>query len=52
MDSDKSLENTVRDMYSAQSPDELALVNAAKQFGVRFKSRPNNKTILIEQCLP
>jgi len=28
------------DKYSAQSPDELALVNAAKQFGVEFKSRP------------
>ena len=28
------------DTYSAQSPDELALVNAAKKFGVEFKSRP------------
>ena len=39
-------------MYSAQSPDELALVNAAKQFGMRFRKRPTTKTIEIEQDLP
>ena len=38
----------VQEIYSAQSPDELALVNAAKQFGIKFKSRPNSRTIMIE----
>ena len=33
--------------YSAQSPDELALVNAAKTFGIVFKSRPSAKQIEI-----
>lgn len=42
----------VQEIYSAQSPDELALVNAAKQFGIKFKSRPNSRTIMIEQNLP
>jgi magnesium-transporting ATPase (P-type) len=34
--------------YSASSPDELALVNAASYFGVTFKSRPSSKQIVIE----
>jgi magnesium-transporting ATPase (P-type) len=34
--------------YSASSPDELALVNAASHFGVRFKSRPSSNQIEIE----
>ena len=29
-------DNEGKDSYSAQSPDELALINAAKQFGIRF----------------
>ncbi len=33
--------------YSASSPDELALVNAASHFGVSFKSRPSSKQIVI-----
>lgn len=36
-DSDSSQNEQVREVYSAQSPDELALVNAAKQFGMKFK---------------
>ncbi len=42
----------VHEVYSAQSPDELALVNAAKYFGMKFRSRPNKNTIVIEQDLP
>lgn len=38
--------------YSAQSPDELALVNAAKEFGVEFKSRPRSDLIDISVKLP
>jgi hypothetical protein len=34
--------------YSASSPDELALVNAARYFGVRFVSRPSSKFINVE----
>jgi magnesium-transporting ATPase (P-type) len=36
-----------KDIYSAQSPDELALVNAAKHFGIRFIRRPTTKNIMI-----
>ena len=42
----------MRELYSAQSPDELALINAAKAFGMRFKQRPNAHTLVIEQDLP
>ena len=42
----------VREVYSAQSPDELALVNAAKYFGMKFKSRPSKNMLVIEQDLP
>jgi magnesium-transporting ATPase (P-type) len=34
--------------YSASSPDELALVNAAKILGVRFASRPAKNQIVLE----
>ena len=40
------------DKYSAQSPDELALINAAKNFGVEFKLRPSPRQINIEMKLP
>ena len=40
------------DTYSAQSPDELALVNAAKAFGVEFKHRPRSDMIDILVKLP
>ena len=42
----------MREVFSAQSPDELALVNAAKAFGMRFRSRPSQRAIIIEQDLP
>jgi len=51
-DSDRSGQDILKETYSAQSPDELALVNAAKVFGMRFKSRPNPRSIVIEQDLP
>lgn len=37
-----------KDSYSASSPDELALVNAASHFGIRFVSRPSKKQIIVE----
>lgn len=37
-----------KEVYSAQSPDELALVNAAKYFGAVFKSRPASDKITID----
>ena len=52
MDSDREMNDPYQEIYSAQSPDELALVNAAKQFGIRFKERPNTKSIIIEYDLP
>lgn len=51
-DSDRSVSDQVREVYSAQSPDELALVNAAKHFGVSFRARPTPKSILVEHSLP
>jgi phospholipid-transporting ATPase len=33
--------------YNSSSPDELALVNAAKQFGYEFKDRDENDNIVI-----
>ena len=33
--------------YNSSSPDELALVNAAKQFGYEFKDRDENDNIII-----
>ena len=40
------------DTYSAQSPDELALVNAAKAYGIEFKHRPRSDMIDIQVKLP
>jgi magnesium-transporting ATPase (P-type) len=34
--------------YNAQSPDELALVNAAKYFGYSFKGRDEDNNMCIE----
>lgn len=34
--------------YNSSSPDELALVNAAKFFGIKFKGRDASNNILIE----
>ena len=33
--------------YNAASPDELALVNAAKQFGYEFKGQDANDNLLV-----
>ena len=33
--------------YNSSSPDELALVNAAKQFGYEFKDRDDEDNIVI-----
>ena len=46
-DSERS-QSEFREVYSAQSPDELALVNAARHFGVKFASRPTKASILID----
>jgi len=35
-------------MYNASSPDELALVNAAKYFGYFFKGRDDENNIEVE----
>lgn len=37
--------------YNSSSPDELALVNAAKQFGFEFKDRDADDNIIIEDKL-
>jgi phospholipid-transporting ATPase len=37
-----------RTLYNASSPDELALVNAAKYFGYLFKGRDNDNNIEVE----
>lgn len=34
--------------YNASSPDELALVNAAKFFGVVFKKRDEDNNLVID----
>ncbi len=34
--------------YNASSPDELALVNAAKFFGYDFKGRDDDNNIIVE----
>ena len=34
--------------YNAASPDELALVNAAKQFGYEFSDKDKNDNIIIK----
>lgn len=33
--------------YNASSPDELALVNAAKQFGFEFKGKDENDNYVV-----
>jgi magnesium-transporting ATPase (P-type) len=33
--------------YNASSPDELALVNAAKEFGYEFTAKDENDNIVI-----
>lgn len=33
--------------YNASSPDELALVNAAKEFGLTFRDKDENGNLLI-----
>jgi magnesium-transporting ATPase (P-type) len=35
-------------IYNASSPDELALVNAAKYFGVEFTERTDDNYIIIK----
>ena len=35
--------------YNASSPDELALVNAARYFGFMFKGRDENNNMLIKK---
>ena len=35
--------------YNAASPDELALVNAGKQFGYEFKGQDSDNNILIHE---
>ena len=37
-----------QEIYNASSPDELALVNAAKFFGFTFKGRDEDNNLLIE----
>ena len=44
---DDSDSDAGKDIYSAQSPDELALVNAAKYYGVKFIKRPTSKSIVV-----
>lgn len=34
--------------YNASSPDELALTNAARHFGITFKDRDENNNMIIE----
>ena len=34
--------------YNASSPDELALVNAAKFFGYNFKGRDEDNNMIVE----
>jgi magnesium-transporting ATPase (P-type) len=35
-------------IYNASSPDELALVNAAKYFGYQFLGRDDENNLLLE----
>jgi phospholipid-transporting ATPase len=39
--------DTKKGTYNASSPDELALVNAAKQFGYIYKERDNEDNFVI-----
>jgi magnesium-transporting ATPase (P-type) len=38
-------------LYNASSPDELALVNAARHFGFSFKERDDDSNMIIESKL-
>ena len=44
----KSSQNADHLVYNASSPDELALVNAAKYFGYYFKGRDEENNLLVE----
>ena len=37
-----------KNTYNSSSPDELALVNAAKSFGIVFEKRDEDNNILID----
>ena len=39
--------DTRKGAYSAASPDELALVNAAKQFGIEFKEIDAENNLIL-----
>ena len=41
--------DTKKGKYNSSSPDELALVNAAKQFGFEFAERDSDDNIIIKQ---
>jgi len=43
--------DTKKGTYNASSPDELALVNAAKQFGYIYKARDENDNIIIHDSI-
>jgi magnesium-transporting ATPase (P-type) len=38
-------------VYNSQSPDELALINAAKHFGFNFKGRDEDNNLIIEDSI-
>ena len=40
--------DTKKNVYTSASPDELALVNAAKQFGYEFSDRDKDENIIIK----
>jgi phospholipid-transporting ATPase len=41
-------EKNGKSVYNASSPDELALVNAAKFFGYSFKGRDEDNNLIID----
>jgi magnesium-transporting ATPase (P-type) len=43
--------DTKKGTYNASSPDELALVNAAKQFGFIYKARDENDNFIIHDSI-
>jgi magnesium-transporting ATPase (P-type) len=44
----KNSQNSDHLAYNASSPDELALVNAAKYFGYYFKGRDDDNNMVVE----
>lgn len=44
----KNAQNPDHLAYNASSPDELALVNAAKFFGYNFKGRDEDNNMVVE----